>query len=156
MCIYSLCADYAGELTMTDRASKEYIRKIWPKRRPLAKAIRDKCMDCTGHQPGAIRECPSTNCPLWPTGWVATPIAAGRSKTSPMRRIRANDRQMAANRDGLDASPRAPAMTGAMTTAQEARRRSEKRPRLSIPAPKMENAKTRLWRPLATWTLMQG
>ena len=30
------------------------------------KAIRAKCMDCTCHQPKEIRECPITNCPLWP------------------------------------------------------------------------------------------
>jgi hypothetical protein len=30
------------------------------------KAIRAKCIDCTGHQPKEVRECPVYYCPCWP------------------------------------------------------------------------------------------
>jgi hypothetical protein len=29
------------------------------------KAIRLKCLDCTGHQKNEIKACPSVDCPLW-------------------------------------------------------------------------------------------
>ena len=30
------------------------------------KAIRAKCLDCTGHQSKEVRECPVYHCPCWP------------------------------------------------------------------------------------------
>jgi len=30
------------------------------------KAIRKKCLDCTGEQPREVRLCPITNCPIYP------------------------------------------------------------------------------------------
>ena len=30
------------------------------------KAIRSKCLDCSGGQPGEVRLCPIEACPLWP------------------------------------------------------------------------------------------
>ena len=30
------------------------------------KAIRAKCLDCSGQQPKEVRHCPVTNCALWP------------------------------------------------------------------------------------------
>lgn len=29
------------------------------------KAIRRKCLDCTGEVPSEVRKCTETNCPLW-------------------------------------------------------------------------------------------
>jgi hypothetical protein len=29
------------------------------------KAIRMKCLDCSGGQQAEVRKCPATNCPLW-------------------------------------------------------------------------------------------
>ena len=29
------------------------------------KAIRMKCLDCSGGQLAEVRKCPATNCPLW-------------------------------------------------------------------------------------------
>ena len=29
------------------------------------KAIRMKCLDCSGNQLAEVRKCPVTNCPLW-------------------------------------------------------------------------------------------
>jgi hypothetical protein len=36
-----------------------------PKRSPL-KAIRAKCLDCSGGQVKEVRQCPITSCPLYP------------------------------------------------------------------------------------------
>ena len=50
---------------MPDRTTPEYIRKIWPSAPPPLKTIRAKCLDCCAGSAHEVRECPSTNCPLW-------------------------------------------------------------------------------------------
>lgn len=37
-----------------------------PKLRTPIRAIREKCLDCTCDQIKEIRECPTTECSLWP------------------------------------------------------------------------------------------
>ena len=32
----------------------------------ILSAIRQKCLDCSCQQPGEVRECPVTECDLWP------------------------------------------------------------------------------------------
>jgi hypothetical protein len=32
----------------------------------ILQTIRHKCLDCSCHQPGEVRECPVTTCDLWP------------------------------------------------------------------------------------------
>lgn len=41
----------------------------------MAKAIRAKCMDCSGEQPPEVRECPLMQCPLWPYRFGCNPAA---------------------------------------------------------------------------------
>lgn len=31
----------------------------------ILRAIRGKCLDCSGYQPGEVRKCPVTTCELW-------------------------------------------------------------------------------------------
>lgn len=40
--------------------------KIRTSKKLLWKAIRLKCLDCCGNQPGEVRLCPATKCVLWP------------------------------------------------------------------------------------------
>jgi hypothetical protein len=49
-----------------DRATPDYIKKIWPRKRTPLRAIREMCWSCTCGQRNAIRDCPSTDCPIWP------------------------------------------------------------------------------------------
>jgi len=35
-------------------------------KKPLLKAIREKCLDCSGHQPYEVLYCPVVACALWP------------------------------------------------------------------------------------------
>ena len=60
--------DFRGEMMSNepDRSSKDYIRQIAPQAPSPLKSIRQKCLDCVGGSPNEIRECPSTNCALWP------------------------------------------------------------------------------------------
>jgi len=48
-------------------------------RTPL-KAIREKCLDCSCHQPREVKECPVTSCALWPyrMGRVSRIVLTGR------------------------------------------------------------------------------
>ena len=39
------------------------------------KAIRAKCLDCTGEQPKEVRMCPSYYCPIWPYRMGARPTS---------------------------------------------------------------------------------
>jgi hypothetical protein len=32
----------------------------------VMQAIRAKCLDCVGYQPGEVRKCVAVTCPLWP------------------------------------------------------------------------------------------
>lgn len=32
----------------------------------LLAIVRARCLDCCGHQPGEVRKCVATSCPLWP------------------------------------------------------------------------------------------
>lgn len=42
----------------------------------MAKAIRAKCMDCSGNNMADVRKCPIQNCPLFPYRFGANPAAA--------------------------------------------------------------------------------
>ena len=44
--------------------------------KPL-KAIRLKCLECSGGQPGEVRDCQITICPLWPYRSGHSPQRAG-------------------------------------------------------------------------------
>ena len=47
-----------------------------PQFTPL-KAIRAKCLDCSGGSYAGIRDCPMTDCPLWPYRMGHNPNRAG-------------------------------------------------------------------------------
>lgn len=53
-------------MTDTGRADPAYIRRICPSAPPPLKTIRAKCLDCCAGSAHEVRECASTNCPLWP------------------------------------------------------------------------------------------
>ena len=44
------------------------------------KAIREKCLDCSGGQPKEVRLCPVTDCPLWPYRMGKNPRRVGIGK----------------------------------------------------------------------------
>jgi hypothetical protein len=41
------------------------------------KSIRAKCLDCTCSQPAEVRNCPSSQCPLWPFRFGRNPNRKG-------------------------------------------------------------------------------
>jgi hypothetical protein len=45
---------------------------------PMLKVIRVKCLDCASGQPGQVRNCAITACPLWPYRMGKNPFAVGR------------------------------------------------------------------------------
>lgn len=45
----------------------------------MAKAIRKKCLDCSGGYTNEVRDCWATNCPLFPYRFGANPKAAIRA-----------------------------------------------------------------------------
>jgi hypothetical protein len=46
--------------------------------RPPMKAIRAYCLECAGGQPGEVRKCVATRCPLWPLRMGRWPGRLGR------------------------------------------------------------------------------
>jgi hypothetical protein len=57
--------------------SRAAIASVWPPNHLVAsraghkaispvEAIRQKCLDCSGHQPSEVKLCEAVNCPLWP------------------------------------------------------------------------------------------
>ena len=50
--------------------------------KPLAKVIREKCLDCTVFQKGEVRRCHITNCPLWPYRMGVNPFTSAKLKAS--------------------------------------------------------------------------
>ena len=51
---------------------KEEMKRLTP-----LKAIRVKCLDCSGFQPSEIRNCGITDCPLYPYRFGKNPNRAG-------------------------------------------------------------------------------
>ena len=47
------------------------------KRLTPLKAIRAKCLDCSGGQPSEVRECPDTECSLYPYRFGKNPNRKG-------------------------------------------------------------------------------
>jgi hypothetical protein len=47
------------------------------------KAIRAKCLDCTGDQPKEVRECPVYACPCWPYRMGRRPTKKTYAEKSP-------------------------------------------------------------------------
>ncbi len=50
---------------------------------PLAKTIREKCLDCCGFQQSEVRKCVCTTCPLWPYRMGKNPFQAAKCKRKP-------------------------------------------------------------------------
>jgi hypothetical protein len=46
---------------------------------PTLKIIREKCLDCTGHQSKEVRRCNNSDCPLWPFRFGTNPHRIRRS-----------------------------------------------------------------------------
>jgi hypothetical protein len=46
--------------------------------RPMLQTIRAKCLDCCCDQPGEVRICRITSCPLWPYRMGTNPFAKPR------------------------------------------------------------------------------
>jgi hypothetical protein len=53
-----------GKTKMKDKSGSVDILKENSQKTPL-KSIREKCLDCCGHQYSEVRECHITDCPLW-------------------------------------------------------------------------------------------
>jgi hypothetical protein len=52
-----------------------------PIKRPILKAIREKCIDCSGGSPGEVRRCPVRQCALWPYRMGTNPYAHARGRS---------------------------------------------------------------------------
>ena len=50
-------------------------------KRPIVKAIREKCIDCSGGSPGEVRRCPVKQCALWPYRMGTNPFAQARGRS---------------------------------------------------------------------------
>lgn len=50
---------------------------------PLAKAIREKCIDCSGGSLAEVRLCPVLKCALWPYRMGENPSAKPRGRSFP-------------------------------------------------------------------------
>ncbi|GLS43735.1 hypothetical protein [Methylobacterium brachythecii] len=52
---------------------------------PVAKAIRAKCIDCSGGKVSEVRRCVATTCPLWPLRMGTNPFhgSAAQAAKSP-------------------------------------------------------------------------
>lgn len=46
-----------------------------------AKAIRLKCLDCSGGNSAEVRRCPATNCALWPYRMGRVKLSENTAKT---------------------------------------------------------------------------
>ena len=55
--------------------------------RPL-KAIRAKCLDCSGESAFEVRRCPIQSCPLWPYRFGKRPTTAGLGVDSELTNTR--------------------------------------------------------------------
>jgi hypothetical protein len=51
------------------------------------KAIRMKCLDCSGGQQAEVRKCPATNCPLWR-------YRMGREENDELKPVRKNSEKL--------------------------------------------------------------
>ncbi len=52
---------------------------------PIAKVIRNKCLDCCIEQPGEVRRCVCTSCALWPYRMGKNSFISARCKAANMR-----------------------------------------------------------------------
>jgi hypothetical protein len=50
-------------------------------KRPIVKAIREKCIDCSGGSPGEVRRCTVKQCALWPYRMGSNPFAQARGRS---------------------------------------------------------------------------
>lgn len=50
------------------------------KQQPLAKAIRQNCLDCMGGSPGEVRKCAAIQCAMWPYRMGKNPFQASKCK----------------------------------------------------------------------------
>ena len=61
-------------------------------KKPLLKAIREKCLDCCGHYPSEVRKCHITDCPLWPYRMRKNPFhtrkITGKQKQAATQRLK--------------------------------------------------------------------
>ena len=55
----------------------------------VLKAIRAKCMDCSGHSPAVIRECELTHCALHPYRMGKNPFRKKREFTEEQKAVMA-------------------------------------------------------------------
>lgn len=51
------------------------------------KAIRLKCLDCSGGSSGEVEKCPITNCPLYPFRFGKNPFRTKRELTEEQKEI---------------------------------------------------------------------
>jgi hypothetical protein len=47
-------------------SSQDELRALGHEKRPLLKAVRAKCLDCSGGSRVEVRDCPITKCDLYP------------------------------------------------------------------------------------------
>jgi hypothetical protein len=77
---------------------------------PVLKAIRTKCLDCSGSMPSEVRDCLVRNCPLYPFRmgtnlWRAPVTEEQRASMATRLRVPANNRPSRGRNDATDGSP---------------------------------------------------
>jgi hypothetical protein len=74
--------DCGGEKTLVSSKKGYRVCFFFPFRkgigRPTLKIIRQSCLLCIGGKPSLIRQCPSTNCAVWPYRMGKNPKRAGQ------------------------------------------------------------------------------
>ena len=57
---------------------EEVLNNMGHVKRPILRAIRAKCLDCSSFSPKEVRLCQSFNCDLWPYRMGTDPFRKGR------------------------------------------------------------------------------
>ena len=58
------------------------LRAIGHDPKPVLKAIREKCLDCSGSSRAEVRRCTAVGCPLWPFRMGSNPFYGYRQEAS--------------------------------------------------------------------------
>jgi hypothetical protein len=78
------------------------LNRIGHKKTPLLKAIREKCIDCSGGSPHEARSCTAVDCALWPFRMGKNPFSersgnpAGAAALQAAREAKKREKEMAA------------------------------------------------------------
>jgi hypothetical protein len=79
-------ADGSTEGADPRRLSTEALGAAGHAKRPLLKAIRAKCVDCSGGSEAEARRCTAQSCALWPYRMGKNPFARAPGRGAHLRR----------------------------------------------------------------------